>query len=161
MNNNTAVRFRCSLYNHSVKDEGVSKEVVLTSWKGPSRLVGPVELLVDPSTFGKYTLHHQSEKKLAELGYFPRGESDGSHETTSQHGNLPDLEDGFYEVEDIMERRICKTTLGYEYKVHFKGYSLENDMWLPSCYFNRSIHLGMPIDTLLAPLCVILLTATV
>ena len=60
-----------------------------------------------------------------------------------------------------MERRICKTTLGNEYRVDFKGYSLENDMWLPSCYFNWSIHLRMPIDTLLAPLHVILLTATV
>jgi len=85
LNNNTAVRFRCSLFNHSVKNEGyyVSKEVVLTSWKGLSSLVVPVELLVDPSAFGKYTLHHQSEKKLAELGYFPKGESGGSHETTS------------------------------------------------------------------------------
>ena len=53
---------------------------------------------------------------------------------------LPELEEGFFEVEDILEHRLCKSTLTYEYKVRFKGYGAEEDMWLPSPSFNRPIH---------------------
>ena len=74
---NAPVRFRCSLYTHSVSENtyNVSREVVLTPWKVPSSLIGPVELLVNPNTPGKYSLHPQSEEKLAELSYICRGES--------------------------------------------------------------------------------------
>lgn len=53
---------------------------------------------------------------------------------------MPDLEEGFFEVEDILERRLCKSTLTYKYKVRFKGYGAAEDMWLPSSSFNRTIH---------------------
>lgn len=45
LKSNAPVRFRCSLYTHSVADKtyNVSKEVVLTQWKVPSSLIGPVE----------------------------------------------------------------------------------------------------------------------
>lgn len=143
MKNNAPVRFRCSLYRHSVTDDtyNVSKEVVLTPWRVPSGLIGPVELLVDPTSPGKYTLHPQSKQKLAELGYAPRGESNGPCLSASEEDvKLPELEEGFFEVEEIVERRLCKTALGYEYKVRFKGYGPDDDMWLPSSSFNRSIY---------------------
>ena len=50
------------------------------------------------------------------------------------------LPEDFYEIEDVLERRLCNNTLTYEYKVRFKGYSSEEDMWLPVSYFNRAIH---------------------
>ena len=53
---------------------------------------------------------------------------------------LHELDDGFFEVEDILEPRLCKNTLSYEYKVRFKGYGPADDMWLPSSSLNRPIH---------------------
>lgn len=99
-------------------------------------------MLVDPDIPGKYSLHPQSEEKLAELGYICRGESgNGSSRNTNEEDlQLPDLEEGIFEVEDILERRLCKSTLTYEYKVRFKGYGAAEDMWLPSSSFNRPIH---------------------
>lgn len=119
-----------------------SREVVITPWRVPSSLIGPVELLVDPDIPGKYSLHPQSNEKLAELGYICRGESGNgsSHNTKKEDLQLPDLEEGFFEVEDILERRLCKSTLTYKYKVRFKGYGAAEDMWLPSSSFNRTIH---------------------
>ena len=141
---NAPVRFRCSLYTHSVSENtyNVSREVVLTPWRVPSSLIGPVELLVNPDIPGKYSLHPQSEEKLAELGYICRDESGNgsSRNTKEEYLQLPELEEGFFEVEDILERRLCKSTLTYEYKVRFKGYGAAEDMWLPSSSFNRPIH---------------------
>lgn len=76
------------------------------------------------------------------LGYVPSGESGGdpSHNTNEEDLKFPELDKGYYEVEDIIERCLCKTTLTYEYRVRFKGYAPEDDMWLPSSSFNRSIH---------------------
>lgn len=50
------------------------------------------------------------------------------------------LPDDFYEIEDVLEQRLCHKTLTYEYSARFKGYSSEDDMWLPASYFNRAIN---------------------
>ena len=44
-----------------------------------------------------------------------------------------------YEVSDIVDRRLEGTTQTYLYKVRFKGYSPEEDTWLPSAAFNQRI----------------------
>ena len=48
-------------------------------------------------------------------------------------------DDEFYEVEEVIGRRLSKDALCYEYKVRFKGYGSEEDMWLPASFFNRPI----------------------
>ena len=53
--------------------------------------------------------------------------------------NATGNDDEFYEVEEVLSRRLSKDTLSYEYKVRFKGYGEEDDMWLPSSFFNRPI----------------------
>ena len=50
------------------------------------------------------------------------------------------IPDDFYEIENVLERRLCHKTLTYEYKVHIKDYSSEEDMWLPASFFNRAIY---------------------
>ena len=104
-------------------------------------LVGPVDLLVDPDIPGKYSLHPQSEEKLAELGYICRSESGNgpSCNTNEEELQLLELEEGFFEVEDILESHLCKSTSMYEYEVRFKGCGTAEDMWLPSS-FNCPIH---------------------
>ena len=54
--------------------------------------------------------------------------------------NCLSLKRDFFEVEDILERRLCKSTLTYEYKVRFKGYGAVEDIWLPSSSFDCPIH---------------------
>ena len=93
-----------------------------------------------------YTLHPASKAHLVKLGILPFNEV---------HDNLPDLspslvkedsqscssseiDDDFYEVEDVIERRLSTDSLCYEYKVRFKGYGSDQDMWLPSYFFNRA-----------------------
>lgn len=48
-------------------------------------------------------------------------------------------DDEFYEVEEVIGRRLSKDALCYEYKVRFKGYGSAEDMWLPASFFNRPI----------------------
>ena len=33
----------------------------------------------------------------------------------------------FYEIEDVLEQRLCHKTITYEYRVRFKGYSSEDE----------------------------------
>ena len=90
-----------------------------------------MELLVDSDIPGKYSLHPQSEEKLAELGYILKGEigNDLSPSTIKGDLKLHQLDDDFFEVEDILDCHLCKNTLSYEYKVRFKGYGPADDMW--------------------------------
>ena len=45
------------------------------------------------------------------------------------------LEEEFFEVEEVLRRRLSKDGLCYDYKVRFKGYGPEDDMWLPASFF--------------------------
>ena len=49
------------------------------------------------------------------------------------------MPEDFYEIEDVLQKRLCKDSLTYEYKVRFKGYQSYEDVWLPALYFNRAI----------------------
>ena len=42
-----------------------------------------------------------------------------------------DVDDEYYEVEKVLEVRLNKHFHSEEYKVRFKGYTSEDDMWLP------------------------------
>ena len=55
----------------------------------------------------------------------------GTSSTTSivEDGNQ---DDEYYEVEKVLEVRLNKKFHSEEYRVRFKGYTSENDMWLPS-----------------------------
>ena len=56
----------------------------------------------------------------------------------SQSCSSSEIDDGFYEVEDVLERCLSKDSFCYEYKVRFKGYGSDQDMWLLSSFFNRA-----------------------
>ena len=80
------------------------------------------------------------------MGYVCRGEVQLGTDSASSETVVEDptdenqLPDDFYEIEDVLEQRLCHKTLTYEYRVRFKGYSSEYDMWLPASYFNRAIN---------------------
>lgn len=65
-------------------------------------------------------------------------------EEYSQSSSGYELKDDFYEVEDLVNRRLSKDSLWDEHRVRFKGYGLDPDMWLPSSLFNRSCFCFLP-----------------
>lgn len=140
-----SVRFRCSLYSED--DNGVyfvSDDVLLTKWRAPSAIISAVDLQPVVESPGKYTLHPESKALFQELGFSSRN-ANHDKEMLSPSEITEDLEDAtgndeeFYEVEEVLSRRLSTDSLLYEYKVRFKGYGPEDDMWLPSSFFNRPV----------------------
>ena len=139
-----SVRVRCSLYTEDENDVYFfSNDVILTKWKPPSAIIGAVDLQPITDRPGKYRLQSECKARLKELGFSPRN-TKGDNDTKSSSNQTEDNEDAtekddYYEVDEIVSRRLSKDTLAYEYKVRFKGYGEEDDMWLPSSFFNRPI----------------------
>ena len=46
------------------------------------------------------------------------------------------VSEGYYEAEQIVDRRINPATQAFEYLVRFKGYSECDDLWLAASSFN-------------------------
>lgn len=146
---NASMRLRCSIYDPDDDDEeeemyAIKTEVILTPWKSASSVLGPVELLPHASLKGIFILHSNSRKMLNDLGFCQRptvrnpSQAHNDEEEDEETQPNSSVEDGFYEVDEITERRLNKDGL-YEYKVRFKNYGPEDDMWLPASSFNGAI----------------------
>ena len=141
LKNSPPVRLRCSPFARDMNDQyKVGEEIILTPWRSPSGVLSPVELLPVPEHPGHYVLHEESKRRLQELGYVPTGEKkDVCSRQESAHMSLgEELEEGYYEVEEVLEQRLHKDMM-YEFKVRFKGYGPDDDMWLPASSFNRTV----------------------
>ena len=141
---NPPVRLRCALYIR-VKDDNaddeyqVGEEILLTPWRSPCGVLGPVELLPVAESPGRYVMHEESKKWLKELGYVPFAEEMDSPEDSEEISPQDqELEEGFYEAEEVLGRRL-RRDMTYEFQVRFKGYGPEDDMWLPASSFNRAV----------------------
>ena len=118
----TTMKLRFSLYQQSSNDDTYSVHPVLglTKWKASSAILGVVELIpVGEDTLGCYKLHDTSSKHLKEMGHVCRVEVElGTDSATSEtvveypiDGNQ--LPDDFYEIENVLEQRLCHKTLAY------------------------------------------------
>ena len=143
----TTMRCRFSFYQRSSTGDTyhIHPSLGLTKWRPSSSILGAVELIpVMEDTIGCYKLHEDSKKRLDEMGYICRGDFRGNVPGIAPHAveNQPEnpLPDDFYEIDNVLERRLSKDTLTYEYRVRFKGYGSEDDMWLPASYFNRAVN---------------------
>ena len=71
-----------------------------------------------------------------------RRASEGSDE--SELSDMSDghskVSEGYYEVEQIVDRRINPATQAFEYLVRFKGYSECDDLWLPTSSFSMQLN---------------------
>ena len=143
----TPMRIRCSLYCCRERDlYCVSEDSLLTNWKSQASIITKVELQPVSGESTRYTLHPASKAHLVKLGILPFNDlHDNSPDSSpslvkedSQSCPSSEIDDDFYEVEDVLERRLSKDSLCYEYKVRFKGYGSDQDMWLPSSFFNRA-----------------------
>lgn len=106
-------------------------------------IIGAVDLQPITDSPGKYRLQSECKAHLKELGFSPRNakrDTDTKSSSNQSEDNEEATEkDDYYEVDEIVSRRLSKDNLAYEYKVRFKGYEKEDDMWLPSSFFNRPI----------------------
>ena len=93
-----------------------------------------------------YTLHPTSKETLLSLGFIPYDTSvpNSVADNDSSGCASSGLEEEFFKVEKVLGRRLSNDGLCYEYKVRFKGYGPEDDMWLPAFFltdlFNLSQH---------------------
>ena len=120
----------------------VPEDVLLSNWKSQSSIIGSVNLQPIPGKCGIYTLHPASKESLLKLKISPYNVDDGNSDTADEScgPSSSPIDDEFYEVEDVIDRKLSKDAHCYEYKVRFKGYGSEDDMWLPASFFNRAIH---------------------
>jgi len=108
-------------------------------------ILGALELILDmEDMIGCYKLHDDSKKQLDEMGYICRDDLRDSEpgiasQTVEDQPENPLLDD-FYEIDYVLERWLSRDTVTYEYRVRFKGYSSEDDMWLLASYFNRAVN---------------------
>ena len=135
LKDNPSVRLRCALYTRVTRGDAdneyeVGEEIVLTPWRSPCGILGPVELLPIAESPGHYLLYEESKKWLKKSGYAP---FDGNMDNQDQ-----ELEEGFYKVEEVLGRRIRKD-MTYQFHVRCKGYGPEEDMWLTASSFNRAV----------------------
>ena len=138
-----SVRIRCSMYCREENEVYfVPEDVLLSNWKSQSSIIGSVNLQPIPRKRGSYTLHPASKESLVKLKISPYNVSDGNSETGDESSGPSSslIDDEFYEVEDVIDKRLSKDLHCYEYKVRFKGYGSEDDMWLPASFFNRAIY---------------------
>ena len=143
----TTMRCRFSFYQRSSASDTyhIHPSLGFTNWRPSSSILGAVELIPDmEDTIGCYILHEDSKKRLDEMGYICRGDfrdnEPGIAPNTVEDQAENPLPDDFYEIDNVLERRLSKDTLTYEYRVRFKGYCSEDDMWLPASYFNRAVN---------------------
>ena len=144
----STMRCRFSFYERSSIDDTyhIHPSLGLTHWRASSSIIGTVELVpASENITGCYKLHEESRKLLHEMGFICRGDyKDDGHAAATpiiEEEQLQNpLPDDFYEIEDVVTSRLRKDTLTYEFRVRFKGYSSEDDMWLPASYFNRAVN---------------------
>ena len=125
----TTMRCRFSFYQRSSASDTyhIHPSLGFTNWRPSSSILGAVELIPDmEDTIGCYILHEDSKKRLDEMGYICRGDFRDNEpgiapHTVEDQAENP-LPDDFYEIDNVLERRLSKDTLTYEYRVRFKGY---------------------------------------
>lgn len=97
----------------------------LSNWKSQSSIIGSVNLQPTAGKRGSYTLHPASKGSLLKLKISPYNVDDGNSETEDEScgPSSSPIDEEFYEVEDVIDRKLSKDAHCYEYKVRFKGYA--------------------------------------
>ena len=107
----------------------VPYQILLTKWIPLNKVVCEIEMVKNDD--GTSSLSEDSKAKLQSQ------QKDTSSKITSVEDG--DVDDEYYEVEKVLEVRLNKHFHSEEYKVRFKGYTSEDDMWLPSSAFKEPV----------------------
>ena len=113
--------------NTEVSDDkfDVPYRILFTKWIPLHKVLCEIEMVKNDD--GTCSLSENSKANQ-------QSKEKGTSSTTSivEDGNQ---DDEYYEVEKVLEVRLNKKFHSEEYRVRFKGYTSENDMWLPSSAF--------------------------
>ena len=96
----------------------------ITEWLPVKKVIGEVRLQE-----GHCELTEQSALMLQEAGYSKNGS--GKEQQIEKQQDEQDIPDGYFHVEDIMEKRLIPMTHETEYLVRYKGYGSSENEWLP------------------------------
>lgn len=115
-----------------VSDEryDVPYKTLLTKWIPLSKVLCEIEMLKNED--GTYSLSEESNARL-------QSKEKDTVSKIAHVGAGDDTNDEYYEVEKVLEVRLNKDFHSEEYKVRFKGYTSEDDMWLPSSAFKEPV----------------------
>ena len=106
----------------------VPYKILLTKWIPPNKVLCEIEMVKNED--GTSSL---SEDSIAKLQL---KEKDSLKIASTVDTNT---DDDYYEVEKVLEVRLNKQFHSEEYKVRFKGYTSDDDMWLPSSAFKEPV----------------------
>lgn len=110
---------------------GFLSSVFVSRWLPVSKVLMEVVLETDNNGLAKLSEKSELELETA-LGNYNHSET-GIDETAEC------ADDKVYEVEKIIDVRLNRQYHSQEYKVRFKGYGPEDDMWLPSSSFREPV----------------------
>ena len=88
LKDNPPVRLRRALYirvddDNADNEYQAEEEILLTPWRSPGGVLGPVEPIPIAERPGRYVLHEKSKKRLEELGYIPFADKMDSPEASA------------------------------------------------------------------------------
>ena len=141
------VKIRCLIYQKSSGYYGAPLDMGITEWKSVSCVLKVLSLkFVEEKGL---QLNLEDEDCLRQMGMCPfedleAASVDTEHESDSSAEDiqipLSDESDPYYEVDTVLDRRFDKDTHMVQYRVRFKGYGSEDDMWLPENSFNCPVN---------------------
>ena len=133
----TSSKSKCFVRGHVYKNSacnqyGFMTSVFVSKWLPVRRIIAEVTL--EKNADGFTVLSENSQMDLNDWWSKSIPLSDGDLQSSEENDD-----DEFYEVEKILEVRLNKKYNSEEYKVRFKGYGPEDDMWLPSSSFREPV----------------------
>lgn len=111
---------------------GFVSSVFVSRWLPVSKVLMEVVLETDSDGIAKLSEKSQLDLETG-LANYNRSETGIDEIAECADDNK------FYEVEKIIDVRLNRQYHSEEYKVRFKGYSSEDDMWLPSSSFREPV----------------------
>ena len=119
-----SARFRGNILIYDQQSQTLSQPIaaVVTNWLS-------VETIIDEVVVEEDDKLKLSDDSIIMLKAF---KDDSTKKSTKGKKNLPK---GYFEVEDILQERICPKTHEREYLVKYKGYGEEDNEWLPGSTF--------------------------
>ena len=110
---------------------GFVSSVFVSRWLPVSKVLMEVVLETDSNGLAKLSEKSELDLETALANY--------NHSETGIEETAECADDKFYEVEKIIDVRLNRQYHSEEYKVRFKGYGPEDDMWLPSSSFREPV----------------------
>ena len=125
-------QFRGIKMDYDDKTHTITKptNTLVSPWMPVRNIQGEVKITSNEN--GSSTIDAETAEKMQELC----NKRDDLLADNQEEGDIPE---GFYQIEDIVDRRLDKSTHTQEYLVNFKDYGIEEMQWLPEGAFLNTV----------------------